>query len=231
LASGCKPTYPKCGNDDDCKEHNEVCVQGQCQECATDGNCKPGFVCDTNRCVPKGECTNDSGCGPGAKCRSGKCIAGACDGDKDCGSGSKCMKGKCVYGACSTNADCASGESCKNGMCAADASACNWEPVTFEFNEFKLGSDAQSRLSTLAECLKKEKGPVRLEGHADERGTEEYNLQLSNKRAASVKRYLVDLGVPNATLETVGFGENRPAQSGSSESAWAANRRVEFNKK
>ena len=55
LFAGCPPTYPKCDTDDQCKEHNEVCVQGQCVECATDKNCKAGFVCDANKCVPKPE--------------------------------------------------------------------------------------------------------------------------------------------------------------------------------
>jgi len=69
---------------------------------------------------------------------------------------------------------------------------------------------------------------VTLEGHADERGTEEYNLQLSNRRAASTKKYLHDLGVATNSLDTVGYGFNRPAVQGHNEAAWAANRRVEF---
>jgi len=68
---------------------------------------------------------------------------------------------------------------------------------------------------------------LNVEGHADERGTEEYNLQLSNRRAASVQRYLNTLGVSSG-LNTIGYGKNRPAVRGSNEEAWAANRRVEF---
>ena len=65
--TGCPPTYPKCDNDAQCSEKGEVCVQGQCKECGTDENCKAGFVCDTNKCVPKPEC------GPGAgPCGTGK---------------------------------------------------------------------------------------------------------------------------------------------------------------
>ena len=71
---------------------------------------------------------------------------------------------------------------------------------------------------------------VRLEGHADERGTEEYNLQLSNRRAASVRKYLADLGVGAGQLDTVGYGKNRPVSEGHDEAAWAANRRVELNR-
>ncbi len=216
--TGCPPTYPKCDSDANCSEKGEVCVQGQCQECATDANCKPGFVCDANKCVPKPECSDTNPCKAGAKCKQGKC---AVDGSKD--------------GTCSTNEDCPSGEECKSGRCAskggAGAGACTVEPIRFEFNESKLGTEGQSALAALADCIKKNSWKLRVEGHADERGTEEFNLQLSNRRAASVKRYLTDLGVGDAALETVGYGENKPAVQGSNESAWAANRRVELVKR
>ena len=74
LLTACPPTYPKCESDDHCKEKGEVCVQGQCAECATNANCKEGFVCEANKCAPKPECTGDQGCGEGKKCSSGKCI-------------------------------------------------------------------------------------------------------------------------------------------------------------
>jgi len=225
--SACSPTYPKCKTDDDCKEHGEVCVQGECKECATDANCKPGFVCDANRCVPKPECKDDGQCGGNKKCHSGKCVEaskepGTCNVNEDCGSGEDCVAGKCspkkVAAACSA---------------APTEPNSPWAPIRFEFNEHKLSVQAQNTLNVLADCIKAAppKQKIILEGHADERGTEEYNLQLSNRRAASVKRYLMDLGVKDAELETVGFGENRPAVNGSNEEAWAANRRVEAKKK
>jgi peptidoglycan-associated lipoprotein len=217
--AGCPKPYPNCADDAACTDHNEVCVQGQCQECAGDSNCKEGFVCDANKCVPKPECTPTQGCGPNKKCQQGKCIT-----DENAK----------APGTCETNEDCPSGEDCKAGKCATrtvSEASCDYLPILFEFNEHKLSSDAQSKLSALADCIKKQKAKLTVEGHADDRGTEEYNLQLSNKRAASVKRYLVDLGVGGGSLETVGFGENRPAQQGASESAWAANRRVEFTKR
>ncbi|MBS1150268.1 MAG: peptidoglycan-associated outer rane lipoprotein [Myxococcaceae bacterium] len=216
--TGCPPTYPKCDSDANCTEKGEVCVQGQCQECAVDANCKPGFVCDANKCVPKPECTDKNPCKAGAKCKQGKCAVEA--GAKD--------------GTSSTNEDSPSGEECKAGKCAAKggaAGSCSVEPVRFDFNESKLGSEGQAALAALADCIKKNGWKLRVEGHADERGTEEYNLQLSNRRAASVKRYLTDLGVPDAALETVGYGENKPAVSGATEAAWAANRRVELVKR
>ena len=218
VLTGCPPTYPKCDSDAQCTEKGEVCVQGQCQECAADSNCKPGFVCDANKCVPKPECTDKNPCKAGSKCKQGKC---AVEVAKD--------------GTCTTNEDCPSGEECKTGKCATKATTatvgCNVEPVRFDFNESKLGAEGQAALATLAECIKKNGWKLRVEGHADERGTEEFNLQLSNRRAASVKRYLTDLGVADAALETVGYGENKPAVQGSNDAAWAANRRVEFNKK
>jgi peptidoglycan-associated lipoprotein len=105
------------------------------------------------------------------------------------------------------------------------------DPIRFEFDRADLGADAQRQLSDYADCIKKNKMRITLEGHADERGTEEYNLQLSNRRAASVKKYLADLGVTSNSLETIGYGFNRPALEGHNEAAWTANRRVEFKRK
>lgn len=219
--TGCPPTYPNCKTDETCSEKGEVCVQGMCRECATSDNCKPGFVCDANKCVPKPEC------GPGMG---------------SCATGKKCSQGKCVVdpnykaeGTCAANEDCPSGQECKAGRCAAieakPIATCSFEAVRFDFNEYNLTQSSQSTLSQYADCMKKGALRFTLEGHADERGTEEYNMVLSQKRAASVRKYLVDLGVTPGSLDTVGFGENKPAQSGATEDAWAANRRVEFRKK
>lgn len=217
LLAGCPKPYPNCESDEGCKEHNEVCVQGQCQECATSENCKPGFLCEANKCVPKPECVSDPDCGAGKKCRGGKCVAEPV---------------AVKPSGCLANEDCPSGQECRSGQCVEKVEpACVLEPIRFDFNEHRLTGAAQGVLSKLADCIKRQKLKLTLEGHADERGTEEYNLQLSNKRAASVKRYLVDLGVSDPALETVGFGENRPAVSGSGEDAWSANRRVELTKR
>jgi peptidoglycan-associated lipoprotein len=219
--TGCPPAYPNCKSDENCTEKNEVCVQGQCRECATDQNCKPGFVCQANRCEPKPEC------GPGLS---------------PCGVGKKCSAGKCAVdptykpeGSCSANEDCPSGQECKAGRCAAvevkAGPACTFEPVRFDFNDFNVAGPTQAVLTQYAECIKKGALRFTLEGHADERGTEEYNMVLSQKRAASVRKYLVDLGVTPGALDTVGYGENKPALNESSEAGWSANRRVEFKKK
>lgn len=227
--TGCPSAYPKCDNDNDCKDHNEVCVQGQCQECAGNENCKAGFVCQTNKCVPAPECTSDAQCTGGKKCEAGKC-AFECTQTTDCGQG-KCVDHACVVGGCNSQADCAGDETCgTDKMChkAEATQACNWDPVHFGFNDANLTPDAQNQLQGLVKCIENAPGKVVLEGNADERGTEEYNLQLSNRRAESVKKYLEDLGVPASKLGTVGYGANRPVAQGHNEEAWAQNRRVEF---
>jgi len=238
--TACPPSYPKCSNDEGCKEHNEVCVQGQCQECATDGQCKEGFTCQASKCTPKPpECQPGSTtCGQGKRCEAGKCVAAECDTNTQCqGKGGKCSDGKCVQrepGTCDATADCGADEKCDAGRCVSTKPppvTCDWSPIRFGFNEATLTDESRQHLSQLADCLKQEQGKVRLEGHADERGTEEYNLILSQKRAASAKKYLTDLGVPDAKLDTVGFGENKPANPGHDEAAWAENRRVELNRK
>jgi peptidoglycan-associated lipoprotein len=136
-------------------------------------------------------------------------------------------------GTCTVNGDCRDGEECKAGRCTSKSAGgtCDYAPIRFDFNEHKLSDSGRLALNTVADCMKSQGGKFTLEGHADERGTEEYNLQLSNRRAASVKRYLGDLGVQDNALDTVGFGENKPAVPGSSEDAWAANRRVEIRKR
>jgi peptidoglycan-associated lipoprotein len=104
------------------------------------------------------------------------------------------------------------------------------DPVYFDTDEYKLRPDAREALKARAKLLAQhpEWGIVTIQGHCDERGSEEYNLALGERRAAAVKRYLVDLGVPASRLATVTFGENRPAVFGHDESSWRLNRRSEL---
>jgi peptidoglycan-associated lipoprotein len=69
---------------------------------------------------------------------------------------------------------------------------------------------------------------IAIEGHCDERGTEEYNIALGERRANSAKRYLINLGVKSGQLSTISYGEERPADPGQNEGAWAKNRRGAF---
>lgn len=72
------------------------------------------------------------------------------------------------------------------------------------------------------------KAMIRLEGHADERGTEEYNLALGEKRTHVIKKYLMDLGIEAHRIGTISYGEMKPSDQGHDEEAWSKNRRVEF---
>ena len=102
--------------------------------------------------------------------------------------------------------------------------------VYFDFDRYDIRADQKPTLRANAEKILANKGGgvITLEGHCDERGSEEYNLALGERRADAVKRYLVDLGVPASRLRTVSFGEAKPAVVGHDESAWRYNRRVEF---
>ena len=97
----------------------------------------------------------------------------------------------------------------------------------FEYNDSQLTADAQSALTSSATWLKKNpQYNLLIEGHCDERGTEQYNLALGDRRANQAKEYLVTLGVDTGRIRTVSYGEERPFDPGHDESAWSKNRRA-----
>ena len=98
--------------------------------------------------------------------------------------------------------------------------------VFFDYDKYNLQSETRQVLEKQAAWLK-ENGAVKvvIEGHADERGTREYNLALGERRANSVKDYLVALGVADNRIDTISFGKERSVAQGSNEAAWAQNRR------
>jgi peptidoglycan-associated lipoprotein len=104
------------------------------------------------------------------------------------------------------------------------------ETVYFDYDSAAIKSDQRPVLQ--GDVSKIGQNPswkmVVIEGNCDERGSEEYNLALGERRAAAVKQYLVDSGVSGAKLDTVSFGEAKPAVQGHDEAAWKWNRRVEF---
>ncbi len=103
------------------------------------------------------------------------------------------------------------------------------EDILFEFDSAKLSDEAQQILRIKAEWLRKNpRALVIIEGHCDERGTNEYNLALGDRRAFSAKAFLLDLGIDQSRLTTVSYGEERPLDSRSDEEAWAKNRRAHF---
>jgi peptidoglycan-associated lipoprotein len=99
----------------------------------------------------------------------------------------------------------------------------------FDFDTSEIKPDARDVLVAHARYLADNpRQQVRLEGHADERGTKEYNLALGERRANAVQRFLIVNGASRGQIETVSYGEEKPAVRGSTESAWAQNRRVEL---
>ncbi|MDY7218766.1 peptidoglycan-associated lipoprotein Pal [Denitrificimonas sp. JX-1] len=100
----------------------------------------------------------------------------------------------------------------------------------FEFDSSDLKPEAMRALDVHARDLKNNGQRVVLEGHADERGTREYNMALGERRAKAVQRYLTLQGVSPAQLEPVSYGEENPKVTGHGESAWSQNRRVELRK-
>jgi peptidoglycan-associated lipoprotein len=104
-----------------------------------------------------------------------------------------------------------------------------FETIYFDLDSYVLRQDARDALKKNAEwMMKKATGTVRLEGNCDERGSDEYNLALGEKRAKAAKSYLVALGVPADQLITISYGKEKPVDPGHNEAAWAKNRRVDF---
>jgi peptidoglycan-associated lipoprotein len=103
------------------------------------------------------------------------------------------------------------------------------ELIHFEFDKSRLLPEAKAILRVKAEWLKANpEAQAIIEGHCDERGTNEYNLALGDRRAQSAKTYLVDLGIAPERLTCISYGEERPLDPGHNEAAWAKNRRDQF---
>lgn len=101
--------------------------------------------------------------------------------------------------------------------------------ILFDYDASDIRGDARSALDAKLPILRANAGvQIRISGHADERGSDQYNDALGQRRAASTKRYLTDNGIDAARIAIVSYGEQRPATSGADESAWARNRRAEF---
>lgn len=101
--------------------------------------------------------------------------------------------------------------------------------IFFDFDRSDLREDARQTLQAKAEALRQFPDiRVRIEGHADERGTVEYNLALGERRADAARAYLIDLGIDPDRATTISYGEERAQVQGSNEAAWSQNRRDEF---
>ena len=98
--------------------------------------------------------------------------------------------------------------------------------VFFAYDSYSLAASAQATLNKQAKWLKANPSvAIAVEGHADERGTREYNLALGDRRASAVKDYLMSQGISSNRISTISYGKERPVKSGSNDTAWAQNRR------
>lgn len=99
--------------------------------------------------------------------------------------------------------------------------------IFFATDKVEISAEGRKTLERQAEWLKRYPNvTVTIEGHCDERGTREYNLALGARRAAATKQALIVLGIPANRIQTISYGKERPAVAGSTESAWAQNRRA-----
>ncbi len=224
--TGCpvKPKQGECHSSADCAAEGglgSVCVEGRCQECGADADCKTGFVCRSWKCIPRPECAADADCPDGKACESERCVAKkAAERKRECASHVDCGEGR----LCDAEGRCVDRAESEEPACAERAT---WV-VRFGFDEAAIIPDAQAKLQTIAGCLRKAPaGRIVVTGHCDERGTTEYNLALGSRRAEAARKYLADLGVAG-TLETVTLGKERPVCAESTESCWAQNRRAEI---
>ncbi|PLX51484.1 MAG: peptidoglycan-associated lipoprotein [Desulfobulbaceae bacterium] len=102
-------------------------------------------------------------------------------------------------------------------------------PIYFDFDKSNIRADQRERIEANAEFMKNNSDlKITIEGNCDERGTNEYNIALGERRAQSAKKYLINLGVPADNLYTVSYGEERPLLYGHDEYSWAQNRRDDF---
>jgi peptidoglycan-associated lipoprotein len=123
------------------------------------------------------------------------------------------------------------GDPSKHDNWTANAEIFKDRTVYFAFDSSAVQAGEKSKIAAVADYLKANNAPrtaVRVEGHCDERGTEEYNRALGERRALAVREELISLGIDPTRVDTVSFGEDRPAAPGHDEAAWRKNRRGEF---
>ncbi len=232
IASGCPgPEYPKCESDDQCKTNkdgktiNEYCLFGQCQQCAKDSQCGDGKRCNKGRCETT--CSSDGECGDGSICEATRCVKAQCKSNDACGTGASCEAGRCKRTG--TDGNGANGGSGGGSGGDENLKCEKTGRVQFDYNAADLRPDGRAALDNMAKCLKKNTSwRLTIEGHADERGTPEFNLSLGESRAKSIKKYLTALGVEENRVKVVSYGEEKPISNAGTEEGFAQNRRGEL---
>ncbi|HNZ03337.1 MAG TPA: peptidoglycan-associated lipoprotein Pal [Myxococcota bacterium] len=238
--TACGPKYPDCNSDKQCKDHGEYCFNKTCVKCLDDSHCAqlgPCGTCNQSSHVCVGTtgsigacCSLDSDCDSNACLKGANEITGHCVEclEGTCGAGMRCVGNKCVplETECDDLRPCASGKKCESGRCIDDI--CKIQPIYFDFDEYEIRDDARNVLQANVDCMK-ERGitNVSLEGHCDDRGSDEYNMSLGKNRAVAAKKFLKTLGLKDKTLSVISYGEEKPTCMDQSEYCWSKNRRVE----
>jgi peptidoglycan-associated lipoprotein len=227
--SACKPDYPACDTDKDCKA-KEFCVARKCQQCRNSQDCGEGRECTNGKCnAIVGYCRDASQCQPGELCDRNRCRG--CMSDGECPAGNICNAGRCGRAECMKDEDCTQDKDCVRGRCIGtkkttiEGPPCPLETIYYGFNLSTLTGEATASLSKNAACLKKTGRSIDLVGRADPRGTTEYNMALSDRRAQAARDYLRRAGIESTRLRPVPRG-NLDA-TGTDEASWAKDRRVD----
>lgn len=249
--AGCKK-YPNCKKDKDCQA-GESCVGNICQNCKTDAECvdktpagQAPWTCNAFRCGPPGAegagggggeegdpCTARTDCLGGLSCKQGVCAL--CTEDLDC-SPATCNldSGRCSpQNSCTTDEECAMDEICDGGMCIfsgnlgnEDGGPCGLAAVYFAFDSDDLTPKTKGELDGVATCITEQNTQIFLEAHADDRGTEEYNILLTERRGNMVKDYLKEKGVSSELLQVIAKGDLE--SQGKDEASRSKDRRVQL---
>jgi peptidoglycan-associated lipoprotein len=114
------------------------------------------------------------------------------------------------------------------GFTSGNVSRGQFPPVQFGFDSFEVSASEMGKVETVAQAMRGSGSDMIIAGFTDERGTEEYNRGLGERRALAVREALISKGISGGRIQTVSFGEEMPVDSGGGEAAWAANRRAEF---
>jgi len=162
-----------------------------------------------------------------AACETASNISGDSASGSSSGSATGSAAGSATSSSTASTASSTSGSTAATQMSDAEKLAQVGNTVYFGFDSSELDGEAQATLDRQAAFLNVNPTVVVIiEGHADERGTREYNLALGDRRAVSVRDYLLAKGLDAARIRTVSYGKERPSVAGSNEETWAKNRRA-----